>query len=161
MISAVTCSTCSGSTSSLPRISSTLLPVSAPSTRAGATASAKASDGVHLRLQLLGLVLQRALVLLELGDLALDVGLQRLVERGRADDDPERDRQEDGDQRDQVIAEVDHEKRFSSQNTKLFHWSSSRSRYTRPAAETASAEPMATKAASTRMTSAAVEIRLR
>ena len=37
-------------------------------------------------------------------------------------------RQEDGDQRDQVIAEVDHEKRFSSQNTKLFHWSSSRSR---------------------------------
>ena len=49
---------------------------------------------------------------------------------------PERDGQEDGDQRDQVVAEVDHEKRFSSQNTKLFHWSSSRSRYTRPAAET-------------------------
>ena len=28
----------------------------------------------------------------------------------------------------QVVAEVDHEKRFSSQNTKLFHWSASRSR---------------------------------
>ena len=32
--------------------------------------------GVHLRLQLLRLVLQRALVLLELVDLALDVGLR-------------------------------------------------------------------------------------
>ena len=117
-----------GATSSLVTTSSTLLPASAPSTRAGATASSKASAGVELGLQLLGRSSRRALVLLEGGDLALDVGEDRLVERGGADDDPERDRQEDGDQRDQVVAEVDHEKRFSSQNTKLFHWSSSRSR---------------------------------
>ena len=32
------------------------------------------------------------------------------------------------DQGDEVVAEVDHENRFSSQNTKLFHWSASRSR---------------------------------
>ena len=83
--------------------------------------------GVQLGLQLLRLVLQAALVLLEVGDLTLDVGQDRLVEGGRPDDDPERDRQEDGDQRHQVVTEVDHEKRFSSQNTKLFHWSNSRS----------------------------------
>src|SRR3712207_3576303 len=103
----------------------------------------------------------RSLVLLQLVHLTLDVLLDRLVERGRPDDDAERDGEEDGDQRYQVVAEVDHVKRFSSQNTKLFHWSTTRSRYTRPTAETAIVDPMATSAASTMATSTAVEMRLR
>jgi hypothetical protein len=84
--------------------------------------------GVQLGLQLLGLGLQLPLVLGERGHLPLEVLEDRRVERRGADDDPQRDGQEDRDQRDQVVAEVDHEKRFSNQNTKLFHWSTSRSR---------------------------------
>ena len=160
-IRAVTSSTVSWATSSLVTTSSTLLAGEGAVDQGGRDGLLEGVGGVQLGLQLLGAVLQRALVLLEGGDLVLDVGEDRLVQRGGADDDPQRDGQEDGDQRDQVIAEVDHEKRFSNQNTKLFHWSSRRSRYTCPTADTASADPMAMKAASTSTTSAAVEMRLR
>jgi hypothetical protein len=83
---------------------------------------------VHLRGQGLRLVLQLPLVLLQLVHPRLDVGGDRVVERRRPDDDAERDREEDRDQRDEMVTEVDHEKRFSNQNTKLFHWSISRPR---------------------------------
>src|SRR3712207_8840919 len=56
----------------------------------------------------------RSLVLLQLVHLTLDVLLDRLVERGCPDDDAERDGEEDGDQRYQGVAEVDHVDRKST-----------------------------------------------
>ena len=126
---ASTCSTVSGATSSSSTTSRTLLPVSVPSTSAGADGLLEGVGGVHAGPGAPGCGPRGcACPPRRSVDLVLDVGEHRLVERRGADDDAERDRQEDGDQRDQVVAEVDHEKRFSSQNMKLFHWSSSRSR---------------------------------
>src|SRR5690606_20114969 len=85
----------------------------------------------------------------------------RVRQRGGAQHDAERQRQEDRDDGDEVVAEIDHVKSPVSQKTKACQRSASRGLMTSPAGDTATAMTMATSAPKTRNSSDHVEIRLR
>ena len=135
-------------------------PASLPGSTSGAICGGELLLLVHLGLQAVHLRPVLLILRRQLRHLMLQLIGERPVQRGRADDQADGEREEHRRQGDDVIPEVDHYNSPRTEKIKWSHHSASRLTYARPTVETATAAAIAAIAVSTSSSSAGPEMRL-